>query len=295
MRQLVTYRMPVLLLVVLLCLLLCASSAMAFRTYTEKEFKKLSTSEREEYCDKAAAEVDRLKDKEIELTEKKPELEEEIDELEAKVNEAKEKLSKLKTECEPWLRLGDLENDIASLEARAANDPDDPGIKAEKQRLLNELEELKTLFTEQGFSTAVLDERLDELKQRILAIPEGGVGETYKVVRGDCLWMISAKPEIYNNAAKWPTIYRANRDQIKDPDLIEIGWVLRIPRMPLTSYTVYKGDCLWKIASYWEVYSDAAAWPRIYEANRDQIKDPDLIYPKQIFEIPQNGFTRRLE
>ena len=28
------------------------------------------------------------------------------------------------------------------------------------------------------------------------------------------------------------------------------------------------------------------AWPIIYKANRDQIKDPDLIYPKQVFKIP---------
>lgn len=45
-----------------------------------------------------------------------------------------------------------------------------------------------------------------------------------------------------------------------------------------------KTDCLWRIAE--KVYKDAAYWPAIYLANRDQIKDPDLIFPGQKFVIP---------
>jgi len=51
-------------------------------------------------------------------------------------------------------------------------------------------------------------------------------------------------------------------------------------------YTVVKGDCLWNIAKKKEHYGNPFAWPKIYQANRDQIKNPDLIYPKQIFKIP---------
>ncbi|RJP68600.1 MAG: LysM peptidoglycan-binding domain-containing protein [Ignavibacteriales bacterium] len=51
-------------------------------------------------------------------------------------------------------------------------------------------------------------------------------------------------------------------------------------------YTVVKGDCLWNIAKKKEHYANPFAWPKIYQANRDQIKNPDLIYPKQIFKIP---------
>ncbi|MDP1993852.1 MAG: LysM peptidoglycan-binding domain-containing protein [Ignavibacteria bacterium] len=52
------------------------------------------------------------------------------------------------------------------------------------------------------------------------------------------------------------------------------------------SYTVVKGDCLWRIAKKKEFYGNGFAWPKIYQANRDQIKNPDLIFPKQIFKIP---------
>ncbi len=53
------------------------------------------------------------------------------------------------------------------------------------------------------------------------------------------------------------------------------------------TYTVVKGDCLWNIAKKPSIYSNAFAWPNIYKANRDQIKNPNLIYPKQNFKIPQ--------
>ncbi|GAB6283547.1 MAG: hypothetical protein STSR0008_23230 [Ignavibacterium sp.] len=51
-------------------------------------------------------------------------------------------------------------------------------------------------------------------------------------------------------------------------------------------YTVVRGDCLWNIAKKQEFYGNGFAWPKIYQANRDQIKDPDLIYPQQEFKIP---------
>ena len=50
------------------------------------------------------------------------------------------------------------------------------------------------------------------------------------------------------------------------------------------SYTVVAGDSLSKIARHF--YGDANKWPRIHEANRDQIKNPDLIHPGQKLRIP---------
>jgi nucleoid-associated protein YgaU len=50
------------------------------------------------------------------------------------------------------------------------------------------------------------------------------------------------------------------------------------------TYTVVAGDTLSKIAK--REYGDAAKWHRIYDANKDTIKNPDLIYPGQTFKIP---------
>lgn len=46
----------------------------------------------------------------------------------------------------------------------------------------------------------------------------------------DCLWNISKKKDIYNNAWLWPKIWQGNRDQIKDPDVIQKGQKLKIPK-----------------------------------------------------------------
>ncbi|MBC8089474.1 MAG: LysM peptidoglycan-binding domain-containing protein [Phycisphaerae bacterium] len=52
---------------------------------------------------------------------------------------------------------------------------------------------------------------------------------TYTVVAGDSLSKISK--HFYGDAAKWKTIWDANKSQIKNPDLIQIGQVLSIPKM----------------------------------------------------------------
>lgn len=51
------------------------------------------------------------------------------------------------------------------------------------------------------------------------------------------------------------------------------------------SYTVVKGDCLWKIAK--QYYGDGSKWGTIYNANKSVIGgNPNLIYPGQVLTIP---------
>ncbi len=54
----------------------------------------------------------------------------------------------------------------------------------------------------------------------------------YEVVRGDSLWSISAKPETYNNPYQWPLIFKANRSQIRDADLIHPGQTFEVDLNP---------------------------------------------------------------
>jgi nucleoid-associated protein YgaU len=81
---------------------------------------------------------------------------------------------------------------------------------------------------------------------------------------------ISALPEFYN---------KVHNQMQKDLD----NWVEAPTDI---SYSVVKGDCLWNIAKKKEHYGNGFAWPVIYQANRDQIKNPDLIFPNQTFKIP---------
>jgi nucleoid-associated protein YgaU len=57
-----------------------------------------------------------------------------------------------------------------------------------------------------------------------------------------------------------------------------------VPPMART-YTVKKGDSLSKIAK--NTYGDAAKWRAIFDANRDQIENADLIHPGQVLKLPE--------
>lgn len=66
---------------------------------------------------------------------------------------------------------------------------------------------------------------------------------------------------------------------------ITFGSALIDPYHGFRQETVVPGDTLSGIAE--RVYGDASLWPRIFEANRHQIHDPDLIFPDQVLRIPE--------
>ena len=53
----------------------------------------------------------------------------------------------------------------------------------------------------------------------------------------------------------------------------------------IRAVTVQAGDTLWAISR--ERYGDGVLYVRVFEANRDHIRNPDLIYPGQVFNIPE--------
>lgn len=102
--------------------------------------------------------------------------------------------------------------------------------RVEEERLLRE--------------AALAEERLQE-QNRLKAAAEAAAAAKAKVVpretpvqlpsvytvrRGETLPQIAGRTEIYNDASLWPLIYRANRDQIRDPKRLWPGQVLTIPR-----------------------------------------------------------------
>lgn len=57
-------------------------------------------------------------------------------------------------------------------------------------------------------------------------IPSG----SYEVRPGDTLWSIAGRSEVYGDSFEWPLVFKANRDQIQDPDLISPKQVLTIKK-----------------------------------------------------------------
>lgn len=103
-------------------------------------------------------------------------------------------------------------------------------VRAEEERMLREVMEAERRQAEQ--------ERLKREEARNSRTAKGIAGPkennqqatTYTVHRGETLPQIAARAEIYNTASLWPLIYRANRDQIRDPKQLWPGQVLKIPR-----------------------------------------------------------------
>jgi len=59
------------------------------------------------------------------------------------------------------------------------------------------------------------------------------------------------------------------------------------PAEDIQYYTIQSGDSLSKIAK--EFLGNAMDYPKIFEANREVIKDPNLIYPGQKIRIPMGN------
>jgi nucleoid-associated protein YgaU len=73
-------------------------------------------------------------------------------------------------------------------------------------------------------------EQKRELPEKPKRNKERALAATHTVKRGETLPYIASLPEVYNDSSLWPLLYRANRDQISDPNYIWPGQVLRIPR-----------------------------------------------------------------
>ena len=141
--------------------------------------------------------------------------------------------------------------------------------------------------------------QLEVVEEQGKMVPEGLPVE-HTVVPGEHLWSISQK--YYGNGYNWVDI--AEENALQDPGLIYSGQILTIPRAevkvlpeiliaqntanePITSdsYTVVKGDNLWKIAV--RAYQDGYAWPKIYQANQDIVRNPGLIEVGWTLKIPR--------
>ena len=109
---------------------------------------------------------------------------------------------------------------------------------------------------------------------------------SYTVMRGDYLWKIASKPDIYGDAYAWMRIYTANSELIKDPNLIYPNQVFSIPRtVGPNEHLVKRGENLSMIAGYSNVYGSSFQWNKLYEANKTTIQDPNLIYPYQVIKV----------
>jgi len=180
----------------------------------------------------------------------------------------------------------ELDDVGAKVDALSSLSPEDLlNRKDEIADLEKRLAELKTSkisnLSEMQAKISALEASLGALRTKL-----EGINDRYTVVRGDYLWKIAKKPDIYNDPYQWIRIFCVNRDKIKNADLIYPEQVLTIQRtLGKNEYLVQKGDDLKKIAG--SVLGDPAKWTKIYESNKDVISNPQLLYPWQVLSVPK--------
>lgn len=200
--------------------------------------------------------------------ESKPDKELECDEADARIQKYKEQNATLqskldglkaditKAEGDLATAVGDLKkcnDDIYSM--IGASEADVNSFRERLGRLEGKVREMQRLNDDQladrQAEVKALEEELNGLRrERVAALPEfydriialaRDIKGLYreKKIKGytvgtwaenrDCLWNISGRAEIYGDPFQWPKIWQANTDKIKNPDIIQPGWVLTIP------------------------------------------------------------------
>jgi nucleoid-associated protein YgaU len=79
------------------------------------------------------------------------------------------------------------------------------------------------------------------------------------------------------------TPFKRESPEVLNPVVVDTG-PEPVPTPAIRAVTVQKGDTLWAISR--ERYGDGVLYVKVFEANRSNIRDPHLIYPGQIFTIP---------
>ncbi|MDH5407489.1 MAG: LysM peptidoglycan-binding domain-containing protein [Gammaproteobacteria bacterium] len=86
-----------------------------------------------------------------------------------------------------------------------------------------------------GCSGAAQEEPTKEETPQVTKTETPSASSQYQVERGDSLWGISGRSNIYANPYQWPLIYKNNTARIKDADLIYPGQVFDINTDPSAS------------------------------------------------------------
>lgn len=182
-----------------------------------------------------------------EFTAKVQELTNNLSTIEAEVEKAKSDLDKLVAD------LKDCNKNLAQL--IGANDDD---VKAFGQKLGQLEGKVRSM---KGLANDVLAEKVNEVK---------ALEEEWNQLAAN---KISILPQFYDRMV-------ALRRDIKG-----------LYRTPSTkSYTVgtwaENRDCLWNIAGNIDIYGDPFMWPKIWQANTDLVRNPDIIHPGQVLKVP---------
>jgi nucleoid-associated protein YgaU len=182
---------------------------------------------------------------------------------------------------------GELKNLLNDVTAFAAMSPEEiykrqNELDGFEERLAALEKDPRSATTENQNTLQQIRNQISLAKNKMSNIAAG----MYTVQRGDYLWKIARKSEVYGDPYAWLRIYESNKDKIKDPNLIYTDQVFSIPRIVGgNEYLVARGETLSSIAAQGNVYGSPFQWMKLYNANKDKIEDPNYILPYQVLQI----------
>jgi len=158
-------------------------------------------------------------------------------------------------------------------------------LAEEKSKLETQLKTSQGLLSEKESTITVLKQQNEESEKSI-------------VEKDETITELSESIKEYGNLVKEIQEQMAQEGKEKEEeyaerlallkegkDIMEAKLAEAIKKTIPDYYEVKKGDSLWNIAE--RFYSTGEKWIRIFEANTDKIKNPDMIYPYQRFTIPK--------
>jgi nucleoid-associated protein YgaU len=142
----------------------------------------------------------------------------------------------------------------------------------------------KKYYGSEDYWKKIFDDNRDVVKKANLIYP-GRVLKLFAVDLGNSTYLVPNENggSIVPATVPVPTGENSNQTNAGTQEASAADSEVNQPTV--TKYVVAKGDTLSRIAK--RVYGKSTDWSRIYDANRDQIPNPNLIYPGQQLNIPQ--------
>jgi nucleoid-associated protein YgaU len=195
----------------------------------------------------------------------------------------KEEWQKQISDC--TARRDDLKNKLNALQADVDQLKKDDAAKAEALQKCND--ELMALVGGEAASVKAFEAMLDQIDAKLNELSRLSDQELWarraeldavqQMLDGVKKNKLSALPKYYDRVKEEQNRLDALRRSLESAEV----------SMTYTVGTWAKDrDCLWNIAKKPKIYDNAFLWPKIWQGNRDQIKNPDVIHPGQKLTIP---------
>jgi nucleoid-associated protein YgaU len=182
-------------------------------------------------------------------------------------------------------KRNDLKNKLTSLQSDVDQLKKDDAAKAAALKKCND--DLMALVGANSAAERAYAAKLDEIDAKInelsrlsnqdLWARKGEIDDVQKMLDAAKMNKLSALPKYFDHLKEEQSRLDALRKTLESAQMM----------MTYTVGTWAKDrDCLWNIAKKPKIYDNAFLWPKIWQGNKDKIKNPDVIKKGQVLSIP---------